>query len=226
MTILQPVLRAFAQLDDRVLLRVVLASLAWALAGFVALAAGLAWAGHAAWQAWGPQHGVWAGLAAWLAGPLGAVVAGSLLFLPVAALVASLYAERVADAVERRWYPALPPAAPAPLMASAWDALVLGLKVLGAQIVAFLLALFVPGLGLVLGWAVTAWALGRGLFVALALRRMGRAEARALCRRRFWPVLAQGALMAALGVVPLLALLAPVLGTAALVHVLDASDSR
>ena len=37
MTILQPVLRAFAQLDDRVLLRVVLASLAWALAGFVAL---------------------------------------------------------------------------------------------------------------------------------------------------------------------------------------------
>lgn len=226
MTILQPGLRAFAQLDDRVLLRVVLASLAWALAGFVALAAGLSWAGHAAWRVWGPQHGVWADLAAWLAGPLGAVVAGSLLFLPVAALVASLYAERVADAVERRWYPALPPAVSAPLMASAWDALVLGLKVLGAQIAAFLLALFVPGLGLVLGWGITAWALGRGLFVALALRRMGRAEARALCRRRFWSVMAQGALMAALGVVPLLALLAPVLGTAALVHVLDAPDPR
>jgi uncharacterized protein involved in cysteine biosynthesis len=217
MTLLRPGLRALAQLDDPVLRRAVLGSLGWALAGIVVLAVGLSWGGHRVWLALGGTGGAaaggWAGtlagIASWLAGPFGTVLAGILLFLPLAALIATFYAETVAAAVERRWYPALPPAAPAPLLATLWDGLALG-------------GLVLPGVGMVLGWLVTAWALGRGLFVALAMRRMDRAEARALCRARRGAVLTQGGLMAALGMVPILALLAPVLGTAALVHVLHA----
>lgn len=230
MTLLRPGLRALAQLDDPALRRAVLGSLGWTLAGIVVLAVGLSWGGHRVWLALGGSGGAaaggWAGtlagIASWFAGPLGTVLAGILLFLPLAALIATFYAETVAGAVERRWYPALPPAAPAPLLATLWDGLALGGLVLLAQGGALLLALFLPGVGMVLGWLVTAWALGRGLFVALAMRRMGRAEARALCRARRGAVLTQGALMAALGMVPILALLAPVLGTAALVHVLHA----
>lgn len=224
LAIFLPGLRALAQLHDRTLLGVLLSSLAWALAGFLALAGGLAWGAHALWTAWRPEGGSWLDGATWLVGPVGAAAAASLLFLPVAALIAALYAERIAAAVERRWYPQLAAPAPAPLLASLWDALALGLKVLVLQILALLLAVLVPGLGLLLGWAITAWALGRGLFVMLAMRRMSRPAARALCRRRRVAVLAQGALMAALGMVPGLNLLAPLLGTAALVHVLHASE--
>jgi CysZ protein len=84
-----------------------------------------------------------------------------------------------------------------------------------------LCVLLIPGIGLVLGWAIAAYGLGRGLFMAVALRRMPRGAAEMVYRRARWVVLAQGAAMALAGTVPLLNLLIPVIGTAAMVHVLD-----
>ncbi len=81
-------------------------------------------------------------------------------------------------------------------------------------------ALLVPGLGLLLGWLVTSWAIGRGLFMAVALRRCPRAQALALYRARCGQVLVQGGLVAAAALVPGLNLVAPVLGLASMVHVL------
>jgi uncharacterized protein involved in cysteine biosynthesis len=72
----------------------------------------------------------------------------------------------------------------------------------------------------VLGWAITAWALGRGLFANVAMRRMTRREAMQIYRARRWAVLAQGAVLTVAGTLPLLNLLVPVLGPAAMVHVL------
>jgi uncharacterized protein involved in cysteine biosynthesis len=60
------------------------------------------------------------------------------------------------------------------------------------------------------------------MFVAVAMRRMDRRDAVALYQRLRAPVLAQGALMTLGGLVPLLNMAIPVLGAAAMVHVLHA----
>lgn len=215
MRLLGPPLRALAQIDDPVFVGVILRSLAWALAAFVALAAAVAWGAEAA----AAGHRTWAWIAG-LAGSIGVAVLAVWLFLPLAAVIATLFVDRVADAVERRFYPGLPPAHPASLAAQTWDGCMLGLRVLALQVVGLLLALLVPGLGLLLGWLISAWAIGRGLFMVVAMRRMERGAATAAYHRARASAVAQGGLMAAAGLVPLLNLLVPVLGTAAMVHVL------
>ena len=218
--LLTPLARAFRQLDDPVLLGSALRSAAWSAAGFALLAAGSAWGGHALLAG----YGGWSWLAAAFAGA-GSLVLALLLFLPLATVIASLFIDPVAAAVERRFYPGLPPTSPAPLAAQLWDGVSLGIRVLLWQLVALLLALVLPGIGLVLGWMVAAWAIGRGLFVAVAMRRMGRREAQALYRARRLAVWTQGAGLAALSLVPLLNLLMPLLGAAAMVHVLHGRDA-
>ena len=99
--------------------------------------------------------------------------------------------------------------------------LTFGLRVLALNILALLLVLLLPGPGLLLGWAVAAYGLGRGLFLAVAMRRMTRTAAEQVYGAGRWAILAQGAAMALSGTVPLLNLLIPVIGTAAMVHVLD-----
>jgi uncharacterized protein involved in cysteine biosynthesis len=96
----------------------------------------------------------------------------------------------------------------------------LALRVLGLMLLALPLALALPLLGAVVLWVVGAFSLGFGLFDGVAQRRMGVAEALALRRRLRLSVLALGAVLAALSAVPLLNLLIPVLGTAAMTHLL------
>lgn len=213
---LTPLSRALAQLDDPVFLGVLWRSLAWSAACFIALAAGSAWAVDRLLAV----PGLWAWLVTLLSA-VGAALLAFWLFLPVAAVIGTLFFDRIADAVERRFYPARPPGRPASLASQAWDGLALGLRILGLNVVALALALLLPGVGLLLGWAVGAYAIGRGLFVAVAMRRMDRREAEALYVRHRAEVLAQGAALAAAAYLPLANLLIPVIGVAAMVHVLD-----
>jgi CysZ protein len=78
--------------------------------------------------------------------------------------------------------------------------------------------------GLALALLVSGWAIGRGLFVAVAMRRMGRPAAQALYRRHRFAVLVPGMLLALAALVPGLNVLVPILGTAAMVHVLNRSN--
>jgi uncharacterized protein involved in cysteine biosynthesis len=216
-TLLTPVSRAVGQMDDPVFLGVVWRSLFWSLVCFVALFAGSIWGVHAALSG---QVGWWS----WLAGAfggIGAAVLAFFLFLPVAAVIGTLYLERIARAVERRWYPHLAAAAGAPIAAQVWDGLAVGARILLLNVLALLLALFLPGIGLILAWAIGAYAIGRGLFVAVAMRRMSRAEAQAAYRAQRAMVLFQGGVLALASYIPILNLLIPVVGTAAMVHVLD-----
>jgi uncharacterized protein involved in cysteine biosynthesis len=59
------------------------------------------------------------------------------------------------------------------------------------------------------------------LFIAVAMRRLNRPDAELLYRSIRPIALAQGGAMAAAAYFPLLNLLIPVIGTAAMVHVLD-----
>jgi CysZ protein len=213
-----PVARAFGQLDDPVFRGVLLKSLVWSLACFVALHAGTIWAIHrllafSGWLAW----------AADIAGSVGASILAFWLFLPVAAAIGTLYCDQIAAAVERKFYPWLPGARGASLYEQAWDGVAVALKIFALSIVALIVALVVPVLGVFLGWMIAGYAFGRGLFVGVAMRRMPRAVAESLYRERRGTILVQGAILALAAYIPLLNLLIPIIGTAAMVHILDIS---
>ena len=212
---LEPMRRAILQLDDPVFQGVVWRSLLLSLLVFLGLLAG---------SVWGLEQVVarpgWWGWLAGLAGGVAAAVLALYLFVPAALLIATLYIDRVAAAVDRRFYPSLPVPAGAPLAVQTWDGVALAAQVLVLQALALLLTVLLPGIGLALGWLITGWAIGRGLFVAVAMRRMSRPDAHALYARRRLTVLAQGCVLAAAASAPLLNLLVPVLGAAAMVHVL------
>jgi uncharacterized protein involved in cysteine biosynthesis len=214
--LLTPLGRAFAQLDDRAFLGVLLQSVLLAALCFLLLHVLTFWLVHQffalrGWLAWGAD----------IIGTIGASFLALWLFIPVAVLIGTLYIERIARAVERRYYPYLRPAEGASLAIQAWDGLAVGARILALNVIALVLALVIPGVGLIGAWAIAAFAIGRGLFVAVAMRRMSRPLAEALYRRHRGVVLAQGGIMALAGYIPALNLLIPVLGTAAMVHVLD-----
>lgn len=220
-SLLTPLSRALAQLDDRVFLGVLLQSVLWSVVCFALLHVGTIWAMHRLLD----LHG-WLAWAADLLGTVGASLLALWLFVPVAAAIGTLFFDRIAAAVERRWYPDLPPAIGAPLTAQAWDGIALGLRILLLNVLALVLVLLLPGIGLVLGWAIGAYALGRGLFVAVAMRRMPRPAAESLYRACRPMVLAQGAVLALAAYLPLVNLLLPVIGAAAMVHALDMALAR
>ena len=154
-------------------------------------------------------------------GGIGASLLALWLFLPVAAIIGTLYIDRIAAAVERRHYPSLPPARGAPIASQVWDAISIAARILLLNVLALIAALILPGVGLILAWIIGGYAIGRGLFAAVAMRRMPRPAAEALYRRARPAVLTQGCILALAATIPVLNLLIPVIGTAAMVHVLD-----
>ncbi|MGA9015336.1 MAG: EI24 domain-containing protein [Acetobacteraceae bacterium] len=215
-TLLSPLARALGQLDDPVFLGVLLRSLLWAAVCFIALHAAAIWAVHHLLDLQGSL-----GWAADIAGGVGASLLALWLFLPVAVIIGTLYIDRIARAVERRHYTELPPARGAPIASQLWDAISIAARILLLNVLALVAALVLPGVGLILAWLIGGYAIGRGLFAAVAMRRMPRPAAEALYRRARPAVLAQGCMLALAGYVPILNLLIPVVGTAAMVHVLD-----
>ena len=214
--LLLPFARAVSQFDDPTFTGVLYRGIAWSVACFIALQAAAIWIIHRVLQ--------WHGWLAWGADALGSIATALLalwLFLPVAAVIGTLYFDRIAASVERRFYPWLPPPNGASLLSQAWDGIAVALRVLALNIVALILAIVLPGIGLILGWMITGYAIGRGLFVAVAMRRMPRAAAEALYRSNRGLVLCQGAILALAAFIPLVNLLIPILGVAAMVHVLD-----
>ncbi len=203
-------------MDDPAFLGVLFRSLAWAAVCFLALHVAAIWAVHRLLD----LHG-WLGWAADIIGGIGASLLALWLFLPIAAIIGTLYFDRIARAVERRYYPSLPPPQGAPLAVQAWDAFGVGARILGLNVLALLMALIIPGIGFILAWLIAGYAIGRGLFAAVAMRRMPRPTAQALYRRARPAVLVQGCVLALAGYVPVLNLLIPVIGTAAMVHLLD-----
>jgi uncharacterized protein involved in cysteine biosynthesis len=215
--LLAPLLLSIGQLGDRAFLGALLWSLAWSAAAFVLLHVLAVWAvSHVlalhGWRAW----------IGGLLGGIGATLLGLWLFLPLAALIATLFIDRVAHAVERLHYPMLPPAPGSSILVEILDGLALAGRILLLSVLALVLVLVLPGIGLLLAWGIGSYAIGRGLFVAVALRRYSRRDAAALYVANRGVILAQGGVLALAGYVPGLNLLIPVLGTAAMVHVLDA----
>jgi CysZ protein len=210
--------KAFAQLADGGVLRVLFLSIAAAIVIYSLLIAGVFWTLG--------QFDItalpWLDTAAdWGAG-LAAVVIATLLFPGILSAVVGLFLESVAAAVERRHYSDLPKAQPAHWRDSALAALRLGglTAVLNLLLLPlYLLFIFIPPLSFALYYAVNGKLLGREYFEIVALRRMNAAAVADLRRRNKGVIWRAGAITAGLLTVPILNLAAPVIGTAAMVHV-------
>lgn len=154
------------------------------------------------------------------------VVLSVFLMIPVASAITSMFLEEVAQAVEDRHYPNLPAPPRIPLAEAFRDTVnFLGILI-AANLLAFILyALFSP-LALFIFWALNGYLLGMEYFQLAAMRRIGRAEAKALRRRNVALIWLAGTLMAIPLSVPVLNLLIPILGAATFTHIYHAVQAR
>ena len=219
--------KAFAQLDDPRLQRILLLGLGLALAVLLGL-------GVVLWFAVVQLH-----LFSWgwleTAFEIGSgLIIGILLWLLFPAAVSAtigLYLEGVAEAVEDRHYRGLPPAAGQ----SVGAAIRSGLRFALVAIMLNLAALFVyliftlvllPFLNPFVFYALNGYLFGREYYEIVALRRLDEKRAGELRRRNNGRIFLAGVVIALMLTVPLLNLIAPVIATAFMVHIFETIRRR
>ncbi len=163
----------------------------------------------------------WLETAVDLLGGAATVVLTWLLFPAVVSAFIGLQVEGITRAVEARHYPELPPApgeslASSILTAARFSALLVVLNI------AALVFLVVPPLFPFVFLGLNGYLLGREYFELVAHRRVRAEEARALRKAHRARLFAAGVVIAALLTVPGVNLLAPVVATAAMVHLFEA----
>lgn len=148
------------------------------------------------------------------------------LMVPVASAITSMFLEEVAQAVEDRHYPSLPPAEKVPFGDAVRDTVnFLGVLV-AANLLAFIAYAFFPPFSPLIFWGLNGYLLGREYFTLAAMRRVGRDGARKLRRRHTLTIWIAGILMAMPLSVPLVNLLIPILGAATFTHLFHQLRSR
>lgn len=140
------------------------------------------------------------------------------LMVPVASAFVSMFLDEVADAVEDRHYPSLPKVKGPPLSDEIRDGLAAFGVLIMANIVAVLLTMVLPIAGLPVFFALNGFLLGREYFTVAAMRREGRAGAKAMRQKHAAVLWAAGVLMALPLVVPFLNLIVPIIGAATFTH--------
>ena len=144
------------------------------------------------------------------------------LMIPVAAAISSMFLDQVAEAVEEVHYPELPRVEPVPFVDGFVDGLgMLGVLVL-ANILALALYLLFPPLAPFIFYLMNGYLLGREYFTLVAMRRIGRGNAKLARKRHVATIWAAGTLMAIPLSVPILNLLVPIFGAATFTHVYHA----
>ncbi|WP_370281305.1 EI24 domain-containing protein [Pseudooceanicola sp.] len=168
----------------------------------------------------------WVNDLATVTGFLVMLVLSVFLMVPVASAITSLFLDDVAQAVEDRHYPALPPVGHQGLGEAVKDSVAF----LGVLIVANLLALvlyviFAP-FALFIFWGLNGFLLGREYYTLAAMRRVGREEAARLRRRHMGTIWMAGVLMAMPLSIPLVNLVIPILGAATFTHIFHKLQAR
>jgi CysZ protein len=151
------------------------------------------------------------------------------LMVPVASAITSLFLDDVAEAVEDVYYPALPPVPRVSFAEGLRDTLAFLALLIVANLVALVVYVWVPVSIPFLFYGLNGFLLGREYFQIAAMRREGRAGARALRNKHRGEIWVAGCLMAVPLSVPLVNLLIPILGAATFTHLyhrLAAADRR
>jgi CysZ protein len=155
-----------------------------------------------------------------LLGGLAALVLSWFLF-PAAAIVAiGFFTDGLVHAIERDHYPDLPPVPDLPLSTQ----IVIGVKYGALSLVLTFLTLpfyLLAGFGHLLALGINGWLIGRSLFELVALRRLEPPKMRALRSKKSLFVFLAGLLIAFLTSIPLVNFVAPALGAAFMLHLVE-----
>lgn len=138
------------------------------------------------------------------------------LMVPVASAFTGIFLDDVADAVEDRHYPHLPQAPRVGLAENLKETLSFVGIIIVANIVA--LILYITPLAPFVFFGLNGFLLSREYFRLVAIRRLGRAEAKSAYRRNFLTIWFAGVFMAVPLIIPVLNLLVPILGAATFTH--------
>lgn len=221
---LTDILRVLDQLGDKRLLRPVLLGLVASAIGLAVLVIGAYWLLAGSIDTSGDG---WLGRqleALGLVEILGSFAVGwlaLLLFPAIAITIQSLFLDSVAEAVEARHYPNIPPAREVPFVEEFLASLKLTAVVILVNLVLlpiYLILMLIPPTGLLLYFAVNGYLVGREYFETVGLRRLTLAEAKLTRRRHRGMIWVDGMLLVLLFTVPFLNLAGPTLGTAYMVH--------
>ncbi|MBR9843943.1 MAG: hypothetical protein GYB25_12340 [Rhodobacteraceae bacterium] len=146
------------------------------------------------------------------------VVLSVFLMVPVASAITSMFLDEVAQAVEDRHYPHLPPVPRLPFSDALRDTLAFLGVLIAANLLAFILyAVFSP-FALFIFWGLNGFLLGREYFQLAAMRRLGRDGAKALRKKNWFTIWLAGTLMAIPLSLPLVNLVIPIFGAATFTH--------
>ncbi len=216
-------IKAIDQLGDPRLRRVIFLSLLVSLAALILLVLGVTAATHY-WQL--IATGWLDSIISWVLS-IGSVVLAFFLFPVVVSIVISIFLDEVADAVEARYYPELPKAPGMGFFAGLW----VGVRFTGWLLLINLLLLVVWGIMAltvvllplvpIMFYVVNGWLLGRAYFEQIAFRRYSSEEARALRRPYGLQLTIAGTVIAFFSTIPIVNLIAPLVGTAYMVHVVQ-----
>ncbi|HVI51051.1 MAG TPA: EI24 domain-containing protein [Candidatus Sulfotelmatobacter sp.] len=208
--------KAFLQLSDPLFRRVLLLGLAGSAVVYALLYAAIGW-GFSRLQLFGVG---WADSLTDLLGGLAVGLLTLMLAPGVVVLVLSFLLEEIAQAVETRHYPGQPTPRRQGWAEVAWGALRFSAVTILANLVALpvYLALMVVGAGPLAFLLLNGYLLSREYFELVAARRVAPPQADALRRAHLGRLWLGGGFLALMGMVPLVNLLAPLVGTAAMVH--------
>jgi CysZ protein len=207
------VAKAAAMVFDRRFVGLLLASLLLTAILFAALIIGLEYL-----LAQLPTLGsVWVNRILEIAGPVLLVVV-SVFFLgaPVAAIIGSLFLDRIAARVDARFFPNDPRAAGKG--AGIKEAIRLVGLVILANLVLLPFDIGIPGVSEIASVLANGWLLGREYFELASLRHISPQESDALRRRHGGQVYLAGLLVSVMTIVPGVNLLAPFFGSALMAH--------
>jgi CysZ protein len=161
----------------------------------------------------------WLGDAAGYSSVLLMMVLSVFLMVPVASAFTSMFLDEVAQAVEDRHYPHLPPVPGVPFAEGLKDSLSFLGVLIAANLVALILYVIFAPLAPFIFWALNGFLLGREYFTLAAMRRLGREGARKLRSKHSITIWMAGILMAVPLSVPLVNLLIPIIGAATFTHI-------
>lgn len=145
------------------------------------------------------------------------------LMIPVASAFTGLFLDDVANAVEAKHYPHLPPAPSIGLADNLRESLSFLGVILAANIVA--LVFYITPLAPFVFYGLNGFLLSREYFRMVAVRRLGRTEAKAAFRKDLLTIWMAGVLMALPLTIPVMNLVIPILGAATFTHLFHKLNS-
>ena len=213
---IQALIKAIAQLNDKAIQKTLLLSISASLAVFVVLwlVIGFLLTSTTFFE-WG-----WLDTIIDFMGGLATLVITWFLFPGIVTAVIGLFLDGVAKAVEAKHYPGLPPADGSSVGETVIASLrfVLMLVILN---VFMLLFLIVPPVFPFVFYSVNGYLLGREYFELVSLRRMSPAHARELRKQHQGTLFIFGIFIALLLTIPVVNLLTPIVATAAMIHLFE-----